>query len=244
MVERADRPPVSTFYAPGAWEASVELGEAAAHHARVKRLQVGDVVRLTSGDGRRVVARLAELTKARAVVSLDGTTVARIPKPPVLELLAPIGDRERMLMLAEKAMELGVSGWRPVVFRRSRNVTPRGEGEAFREKVRLRMIAALEQCGGAWLPAFHAESSPEVARAATTGTFGVLLAADAPPLTELLPSLTTPCALALGPEGGLLPDEREDFVQAGWRLASLGANMLRFETAGIAGIALLRAFLR
>jgi 16S rRNA (uracil1498-N3)-methyltransferase len=244
VVERADRAPVSTFHAPGAWGASVELDEAAAHHAQVKRLQAGDVVRLTSGDGRRVIGTLTELTKRRATVTLDGAAVEEIPAPPAIELLAPVGDRERMLVLAEKAVELGASGWRPVVYRRSRSVTPRGEGEAFRDKVRLRMIAALEQSGGAWLPTLHPESSPEVARASTAAMDRVLLDGEGVPLIELRAALTSPCALALGPEGGLDADERDGFIAADWRLASLGANVLRFETAGIAGIALLRAFLR
>jgi 16S rRNA (uracil1498-N3)-methyltransferase len=244
VVERADRAPVSTFYAPGAWSASVDLDEAAAHHAQVKRLQVGDLVRVTSGDGRRAIGTLSDLTKRRATVNLDGAAVEEVPLPPVIELLAPVGDRERMLLLAEKSVELGASGWRPVVYRRSRSVTPRGEGEAFRDKVRLRMIAALEQSGSAWLPTLHPESSPEVARASTEGMARVLLDGNGTPLIELRASLASPCALALGPEGGLDPEEREGFVESDWRLASLGPNVLRFETAGIAGLALLRASLR
>jgi 16S rRNA (uracil1498-N3)-methyltransferase len=149
-----------------------------------------------------------------------------------------------MLLLAEKAVELGASGWRPVVYRRSRSVTPRGEGEGFRDKVRLRMVAALEQSGSAWLPTLQPESSPEVGRAATAEMARVLLDGAGVPLLELRAELTSPCALALGPEGGLDADERDAFIEAGWRLASLGSNVLRFETAGMAGLALLRAFLR
>ena len=243
MVERADRAPVSTFYAPGAWGASVELDEAAAHHAQVKRLQLGDVVRLTSGDGRRATGTLSELAKRRAVVALDAASVEMVAAPPVVDLLAPVGDRERMLLLAEKAVELGASAWRPVVYRRSRSVNPRGEGEGFRDKVRARMISALEQSGGAWLPAIHAECAPEEARASVANGCRLLLDGAGEPLAALAGSLAAPCALALGPEGGLDTVEREAFVASGWRLASLGDNVLRFETAGIAGLALLRALL-
>jgi 16S rRNA U1498 N3-methylase RsmE len=38
--------------------------------------------------------------------------------------------------------------------------------------------------------------------------------------------------------------ERDAFDDAGWRAASLGPNLLRFETAGIAGLTLARAMLR
>jgi len=242
VVERADRAPVGTFHAPGEWGATVELDDAAAHHAGVKRLAVGDVVRLTSGAGRRATGTIATLGKRRLSVAVDDGSVEQVPPPPRVELWAPVGDRERMLLLAEKAAELGASAWRPVVYRRSRSVTPRGEGDAFREKVRLRMVAALEQSGGAWLPEQHAEVGLEAALTAALGVDGVLLDAEGAPISTLRDTLRPPLSIALGPEGGLEPDERARFLAAGWRTASLGANVLRFETAGIAALALIRAF--
>ena len=241
MVERTDRSPVGTFHAAGEWSATVELDEAAAHHAGVKRLAVGDVVRLTSGDGRRVAGTIAALAKRRLSVAVDVASIEHVPALPRVELWAPVGDRERMLLLAEKAAELGTSVWRPIVYRRSRSVTPRGEGDAFRDKVRLRMIAALEQSGGAWLPELHAEVSLDAALRETNGVAGVLLDAAGQPFAALREALRPPLAVALGPEGGLEPDERASFLAAGWRVTSLGANVLRFETAGIAALALVRS---
>jgi 16S rRNA (uracil1498-N3)-methyltransferase len=145
---------------PGAWGARIELDEAAAHHAGVKRLEPGDVVRVTSGDGRRATGTIAELARKRLVVSLEDASIEQQAAPPHVELWAPVGDRERMLLLAEKAVELGASAWRPILYRRSRSVSPRGEGEAFREKARQRMISALEQSGSAWLPVMHADATP------------------------------------------------------------------------------------
>jgi 16S rRNA (uracil1498-N3)-methyltransferase len=243
VVERADRAPVSTFYAPGAWASLVELDEAAAHHAQVKRLRERDNVRLTSGDGRRASGRLVSIAKRRVVVELDVATVVHVPAPPTITLLAPVGDRERMLLLAEKGVELGLSTWRPVVCRRSLSVTPRGEGEQFRQKVRLRMISALEQSGGAWLPELLAETSVSEAIAAAADATRLLLDANAPSLVGQLAALSGPCAVALGPEGGLEPEERDAFVASGWRPVSIGDNVLRFETAGIAALALLRVHL-
>jgi 16S rRNA (uracil1498-N3)-methyltransferase len=241
VVERADRAPVGTFHAPGDWGATVELSDSAAHHAVVKRLQAGDPVRLTSGDGRRASGTIADLAKRRFTVEVDAGSMERVPAPSHVELWAPVGDRERMLMLAEKAVELGASAWRPVLYHRSRSVSPRGEGEAFRDKVRLRMIGALEQSGGAWMPTRHDEVPLEAALRCATGMNGVLLDAAGEPFRALGESLSAPLALALGPEGGLEPDERERFRAARWRTASLGPNVLRFETAGIAALALVRS---
>jgi 16S rRNA (uracil1498-N3)-methyltransferase len=242
VVERADRAPVSTFYAPGAWGPVVDLGEAAAHHASVKRLGVGDVVRLTSGDGRRARATITTLAKKRLEVSRD-EELETLPEPCYLELWAPVGDRDRMLWLAEKVVELGVSAWRPVLYRRSRSVSPRGEGESFREKVRLRMISALEQSGGAWLPVMHPEIAFDDALREESRP-GVLMDAEGPWLASIAPDLSAPLTIAVGPEGGLDPGERDALLDAGWRAASLGANVLRFETAGIAALAVVRSHLR
>ena len=242
-MERADRAPLSTFHAPGAWGSAVELPESAAHHAVVKRLSVGDPVQLSSGDGRRAHGVISTLGKRRLVVALGEEAVEQVPPPPRVELWAPVGDRDRMLWLAEKATELGVSAWRPVVYRRSRSVSPRGEGDSFREKVRLRMISALEQSAGAWLPDAAEESTLDDALATARPATRILLDAQGPPLAEVAP-LAAPLALALGHEGGLDPEEREQFRSAGWRAASLGPNVLRFETAAIAALAIVRSLLR
>jgi len=244
VVERADRAPLATFFVPGGWGGVVALDDAAAHHVQVKRLVDGDPVRLTGGDGRRARGVLADVGKRRASVMLDDASAEVVPAPPAIAMLAPVGDRDRMLTLAEKAVELGLSAWHPVLFARSRSVSPRGEGDAFREKVRLRMISALEQSGGAWLPTRHREESVVDALGSGGGEGRILLDVAGPPVSSIVSSLREPCVIAIGPEGGLEPAERRAFIDAGWRPASIGANVLRFETAGIAALAIVRAHLR
>ena len=114
MVERSGRPSVATFYAPGAWERRIVLDDGASHHATVRRLGVGDVVRLTSGDGRRAYGRIETLTKRELAIECDVSTTDLVRARPYVEVWAPVGDRDRMLFLAEKAVELGVSAWRTV----------------------------------------------------------------------------------------------------------------------------------
>jgi 16S rRNA (uracil1498-N3)-methyltransferase len=242
VVERADRPPISTFYLPGPWSATVELDEVAAHHASVKRLRVGDPVRLSDGNGRRASGTIDALAKRRTSIHVDAGSIVDETPLPIIELWPPVGDRERMLWLAEKAVELGVSVWRPVIYRRSRSVTPRGEGETFNEKVRLRMVNALEQSGSAWLPTGHAETTLDAALAGATGVDGIVLDAAGTPIRQLVDTVRAPIGIAFGPEGGLEPEERRAFADAGWRGSSLGANVLRFETAGIAAVAIVRSF--
>jgi 16S rRNA (uracil1498-N3)-methyltransferase len=248
MVVRAHRAivtgtSVATFYAPGAWSDRIELDESAARHATVKRLDVGDSVRLTNGAGLRAHARIASIGKRALTLEFIASSVEIVEAPARLELWAPVGDRDRMLWLAEKAVELGVSAWRSVVYRRSRSVNPRGEGDAFREKLRARMISALEQSSGAWLPELLPDAGIEDVAECTHAGGRILLDPLGQPFVDFMPTVYAPIALALGPEGGLEPDERAVFVETGWRMAALGPNILRFETAGIAGVTLVRSLL-
>jgi 16S rRNA (uracil1498-N3)-methyltransferase len=147
-----------------------------------------------------------------------------------------------MLTLAEKAVELGASAWRSVIYRRSLSVTPRGEGAAFHDKLRARMISALEQSGGAWLPELLDEESMRPELAAARDSHRVLLDGAGVPAADH--AWRAPLVIALGPEGGLDEQERASFHRAGWQSLSLGANVLRFETAGIVALGLARTRLR
>ncbi|MGA0920687.1 MAG: RNA methyltransferase PUA domain-containing protein, partial [Gemmatimonadaceae bacterium] len=119
---------------------TVTLGEEAAHHMRVRRLDVGARVGLLDGAGCRGEGMLLTLAKRHATVQVASVEV--VDAAPAVHLLLPVADRDRMLLLAEKVTELEVSSWRPVLFRRSRHVTPRGEGPPVHQKVAHRIGSA------------------------------------------------------------------------------------------------------
>lgn len=232
---------VTTFFAPETPVAGspLTLGADVAHHVRVRRLDTGAPVRLTDGAGTVADGTLVRI--ARQSVVVDVTQVSLVDPPAPVHLVVPVADRDRMLWLAEKATELGLTSWRPLLWRRSRSVSPRGEGSMFQAKVRARMIAALEQSGGAWLPALYPDATVERAIASTPPDRRLLLDPEGEPM------LDTPfdgtITIAVGPEGGVEQDERDSLVEAGWTPVSLGDNVLRFETAGVAALAIARAAL-
>ena len=55
------------------------------------------------------------------------------------------------------------------------------------------------------------------------------------PPPELPP--VAPLVVVVGPEGGLIPAEREVFLGAGFRRVRLAPDLLRFETAALAAAA-------
>jgi 16S rRNA (uracil1498-N3)-methyltransferase len=240
-VERTDRAPVATFFTADALVAggTVTLPEEAAHHIRVARVAVGECVALRDGAGKGAVGTLVKVSRSSALVDVSETSEMSRPAP--IHLLAPVADRDRMLWLAEKVTEMGVTSWRPVLWRRSKSVSPRGEGPMFQAKVRARMTSALIQSGGAWLPDIFPEATIERAVAAAPIGTRLLLARDGEPIGGI--PMKTPITIALGPEGGIEPTERDTFIGAAFLPVKLGESTLRFETAGVAAVAIAAASL-
>jgi 16S rRNA (uracil1498-N3)-methyltransferase len=145
-----------------------------------------------------------------------------------------------MLWLAEKATELEVASWQGVRFRRSASVTPRGEGAGFLAKMRARMVSALEQSGGAWLPPILSDADMDTA--AREPGLRVVMDRSGKPLASLLGRDSADgVTLMVGPEGGIEDGELALLETGGWLRARLGAATLRFETAAVAAIGVIRA---
>ncbi|HEX6053363.1 MAG TPA: RsmE family RNA methyltransferase [Gemmatimonadaceae bacterium] len=219
---------------------TVHLSEEAAHHMRVRRLEVGARVYLADGAGHHAVGTVTHLAKREASVLVSD--VARVARAPDVHLMVPVADRDRMMWLAEKATELGVTSWRPVSWRRSRSVSPRGEGASFAARVAARMQSALLQSRASWLPAIGDDALPDAAIAALPAG-GSRLVLDPGGAPVLQCRLVAPVTIAVGPEGGLEPDELSTLTAASFHPVSLGANVLRFETAAVAALAIVRNML-
>jgi 16S rRNA (uracil1498-N3)-methyltransferase len=246
--------PSATFFAdpPFTVGTHTALGEDDVRHLRVLRMSVGDRVGLRDGAGHIASGQLVRLGKTQALVEIDETTTVDPPLP--IHLLVPVADRDRMLWLAEKAAEFNITTWRPVLWRRSKSVSPRGEGQTFRTKVRARMISAMLQSKSAWLPEIFPESPPDRALTAvpgsndgdTTPTHAVRIALEmsgTPIWHPGTPPLHPPVTLAIGPEGGFEPIELEQLTTSHFTLHTLGPSILRFETAAVAAIAIARCML-
>ncbi len=243
-MDGSDREDLAAFFCddePLQSGVTISLGEGVARHMRARRMAVGSRVAVLDGIGHRAHGYINKLGTTSAGIEIV-EILAHLP-PPTVHLLVPIADRDRMLWLGEKAAELGVTSWRPVLWRRSRSVKPRGEGMTFQGRLRARMISALEQSGGAWLPQLHPDAPIDRVLAAVPPGVRVALEPSADVSIAALPQISAPVTIAVGPEGGLEPSEVAALVAAHFQPVRLGGNMLRFETAAIAALAIVRSLL-
>jgi 16S rRNA (uracil1498-N3)-methyltransferase len=219
------------------------LPSAVARHVQVLRLQPGARITLFDGGGAEWPAEVLAMGRSEVRVRVGPAQPVDTELPLAVTLAVGMPANERMDWLVEKATELGVAQIQPLVCERS---VLRLDGErAERRCAHWRAVAAAaaEQCGRARLPLVHMPRRLDAwlggPTPGATPRFVLSLEADARSLATALGARLAPGSELLflsGPEGGLAPAEEQAARQAGWVPVSLGARVLRAETAAIAAL--------
>lgn len=232
---------VDVALAPGS---RVTLPESAAGHlVRVLRLREGDDCVLFNGDGNNYAARISATGKREVMVEILSSQAVTNESPLAITLVQGIARGEKMDLILQKATELGVTRFMPALAERT-EVKLDAERSAKRMAHWGSVIeSACEQSGRARVPGLSAPTTLAAAAGALPDeTMKLIL----DPLGEhTLQSLVAPVyaslAIAIGPEGGWSPRDRETLRAAGFSGLRLGPRVLRTETAGLAAIAALQA---
>ncbi|HTK57024.1 MAG TPA: RsmE family RNA methyltransferase [Gemmatimonadales bacterium] len=208
---------------------TVSLDATEAHHLRVRRGGEKEEIRLVDGEG-TVGYGGVDVSNHGAHVTLD--RIEKEPLPPAFTLAVGAGDKDRFLWLAEKATELEVTTLIPIETTRTHSVATRVR-DGHIDRIKKRALEALKQSGGAWAPQILPPVSLDrflgerrEGQCFVLNWEGEALPADLEPgegVTALV-----------GPEGGFTPEELQSAIRAGFRRASLGRKVLRFETAALA----------
>jgi 16S rRNA (uracil1498-N3)-methyltransferase len=224
---------LNSFYLPPArWREPYVLdGEEAQHLIRVLRAKAGDTIRLFDGAGRWGLFRVVEMSRRDARLEVLETHTA---PPPLRPLTLAVGWSKgvRRGYLLEKAVELGASAvwfWQG---ERSQGEVP-DEGKEGWER---QLVAAAKQCGTFWLPSIRTFGGPDEVVQAAKGMGSRVLCWEREEKSILDPAILVHAQGAvavLGPEGGLDEKEARFFMDHDFLPASLGPNILRFETAAL-----------
>jgi 16S rRNA (uracil1498-N3)-methyltransferase len=248
---------------------ALALPESVVRHIHVLRLKQGETVNLFDGRGRTFEATLTDIGKRHVTAHVGEALPDNGSEPPYcIDLVQGIASNEKMDWLIEKAVELGVHGIVPVSAARS-VVRLTGERAQKRHAHWQALTqAACEQCGRARVPdvamptdftrglshrpAVISETAKPTETAETVAATPVTGATTHEPLRLLLSPRgerrfadlpeTAPAAgtvLLIGPEGGWSEEEESQALEAGFLPVSLGARVLRTETAGMALLAAL-----
>jgi len=228
--------------------AALSLPEGTARHVQVLRLQPGQEITLFNGQGGEWDATITRMGRSDVEVTLGAHRRDEREACRAVQLALGMPANERMDWLVEKATELGVAGLQPLHTSRSVLRLAGERAEKKQKHWQSVAVAACEQCGGnrvppvspvqdlaAWLKALP-PADPQ-----TPALRCLLSLADGSmPLATALARLTpaTPVCFLSGPEGGLSPAEEALAAAHGFVPVTLGARVLRAETAALAALLL------
>lgn len=242
-------PPCSAPLPPGS---VVELtGSDAEHGARVLRLRPGDRVLLCDGQGWDYEAALLDVAPVRVRARVLAARPSRGEPPVFLTLVQGIPKGDKMDLVVQKAVEVGVSRIIPVFTARTVVAWEAAKAEGRRRRWQRIAYEAAKQAQRGRVPVVEPPVSLNAllkggpgADDGPHGDLGLIILpweeAGETGLREVLrqrrPGAVT---VIIGPEGGL---ERAEVALAEARGAStvtLGPRVLRTETAGLVAASLI-----
>lgn len=225
-------------------------GEEAHHAVRSKRLEVGEAVELFDGRGATAAGVVESITRPTkqsgfmVTVEIRDRQVVPASKPRI-EVFAAPPKGDRLEMMIDQLSQVGADEYVPLLAERT-VVEPR-TGKM--ERLRRVALESMKQCGRAWtmeigdpveLRAVVEDSARE------SGVITLVADAGGVRLESCVRAgiADSVIRVIVGPEGGLSPEELAMCREHGVRSMSLGAHVLRIETAAVVAAAAVAMLVR
>jgi 16S rRNA (uracil1498-N3)-methyltransferase len=218
------------------------------HMVQVKRLEPGRLVRLVDGMGNIVHARIKRITAKQVILEKTGPLKSEDDLVPLKVILAIIKG-ERMDMAVSRLSEIGVSQIQPVTTRRTVVRLPETKLNKRWQRWQALSLHSLKQCRGVKATRIlRPLEISEVLSMSLKCAVKIFLCEEhrAIKLSKIfeIKQVFFPMAIAVGPEGGFDPGERQLLLDNGFQPAGIGPRILRSETAAIFGAAVISEFFR
>ncbi|WP_046096163.1 16S rRNA (uracil(1498)-N(3))-methyltransferase [Corynebacterium ulcerans] len=225
---------------------AVRLDGAEGRHAvSVKRIVVGERIKLIDAHGAHVEALVTETSgkdKLAAIVEASGM---QEPATPSVTVFQAIPKSERSELAVDLLTQGGVDAIVPWEAQRCVAKWTGAKREKSVHKWRAAAVAAAKQSRRSAIPTIDSPvTTSELARRLATENFDMVLMLheDAQqPFAALPLREAASIALIIGPEGGIGQEEAAELQAAGARLAKLGPEVLRTASAGIVALAAIGA---
>lgn len=210
-------------------EAIVE-GEELVHLKSVLRLKVGDEVCLVNGDGNDYFATIADIGKNSAVANINLITKNQKCPKKNLQLFISATKREKLEIIVQKAVELGVKN---LYIFESEFSTMKLSSEKISRYEKI-VLASTKQCERADYMAVNIVSFKEMLSLfgkCETKLFANEREGDEFDFSSL--KVAQEIGILVGCEGGFSQNEKAQILSLNPENISLGERILRAETAAI-----------
>jgi 16S rRNA (uracil1498-N3)-methyltransferase len=215
-----------------------------ARHLRdILRLQKGEKIRVTDGQGRRYLASLRSVSKKEVTVLLEEPLPEEAPRS-VLEIGQALLKKDKMEWVIQKAVELGAETLIPFVSSRT-VVKLKDKSPALSRWQRIADEAVKQSGRGSRMIVQNRVSFDDLIHE-TADLKIIFWEEEGEPVREFFRRGVWPYPPAqkilalIGPEGGFSLEEIEQARHAGFAVLSLGQRILRAETAAIVAMSLIQ----
>lgn len=215
------------------------------HMKNVLRMKVGEAVMISDGNNLKYRCRIAGYEEECAILRVEEEMLVDTELPSKIYLFQGLPKQDKMELIVQKAVELGVYQVIPVAMKRS--VVKLDEKKAKKKAERWQQIAesAAKQAGRGCIPEVQPVISYREALSKAAELNVLLLPyelaegmkATKEVIRKILPGQSI--GIFIGPEGGFEREEVEQAMEAGAQVITLGKRILRTETAGLTVLSIL-----
>lgn len=226
-------------YKPGDVVALSE--EAGLHVGVVLRMQVGEQVTLFNGRNQEFRAIIQAAKKKRVAVLIEQCQEVNRESPLAIHLGQAISKGDRMELVMQKAVELGVARITPLLTSRS---VVKLDPERMAKKLhqwQAIVIAACEQSGRNTVPVVAEPMHINDFMRQVQAELKLVLHPEKNKTWRDYAFDVADIALIIGPEGGLTQEELDEACAQHFLPLTLGPRILRTETAAISVLSVLQA---
>ncbi|MCT4581779.1 MAG: 16S rRNA (uracil(1498)-N(3))-methyltransferase [Flavobacteriales bacterium] len=206
------------------------------HAIKVLRLKNGDQVRLVNGQGLEAYATIISDHHKRCEVAIFEQKERAKSNRKIAIALAPTKNNDRTEWFLEKAIEIGLTDFIPILCKNS-------ERKKFNtERWEKVAISALKQSQRLWKTTIHEPIKLEDFLATDrTGLKSIAYCGDFKKQAfKAFVDQTEDQLILIGPEGDFTAEETALAFQKGYQPVTLGENRLRTETAGVVACTLMQ----
>ncbi|MGN1193662.1 MAG: 16S rRNA (uracil(1498)-N(3))-methyltransferase [Dorea sp.] len=215
------------------------------HMKNVLRMRAGEEVMVSDGNNRKYLCEVEGYEPDLAVLKVQEKGVVDTELPSQIYLFQGLPKQDKMELIVQKAVELGVYQVIPVATKRS--VVKLDAKKAEKKTERWQQIAqsAAKQAGRGYIPEVHSvmtyKEAMEYARKLDVVLIPYELAEGMEETKKMIRQIQPgqSVGIFIGPEGGFEIEEVEEAINAGAKAITLGKRILRTETAGLTTLSVL-----
>lgn len=227
-------------------EASIYVeGSDVNHMKNVLRMRIGEKVTVSDGNNKQYLCEVERYEETEAVLHIIEEQQVDTELTSQIYLFQGLPKQDKMELIVQKAVELGVYEVVPVATRRA--VVKLDEKKAKKKVERWQQIAesAAKQAGRGYIPTVaNVQSFKEALQTAKELDVVLIpyeLAKGMQETREIISKIQPgqSVGIFIGPEGGFEKEEVEASLEIGAKAITLGKRILRTETAGLTTLSVL-----